>query len=387
MDPLNPSSELVSLTVQVLGTLLFSFVYLFLWRRSGIVYFGLWSIAWVFEALALWFYFRYSTIRYEPWFYAYALCEFVFAVLLMAAAQAGLATRRGNWRVPLRLLLIFPAFLLLVYVIGMRGGSDAYRALHGLVLSSIYFYNFASIGANPGTGVRLFRFSLLCLAAAFLHHAAAFLYLYFTGRTPIWALALPHDRLFDFALQTLLAFSATALWIETQNDRIIDLGGELDRLRRESLTNVELDRLTGLLNQSALAKRMEDVAGFSGVVTVCDMDNFKEINDIYGHLVGDEILRNVGHLLRSSIRQQDEAFRWGGDEFVIVFRNQNRDVARSRMREIENRLRDFRVRGSGSLSISFSWGTAEAAGRPLRETLDEADREMYATKRDRKKTI
>ena len=61
------------------------------------------------------------------------------------------------------------------------------------------------------------------------------------------------------------------------------------------------------------------------------MDNFKDINDRYGHLAGDEILRNIGHLLQASIRHEDEAFRWGGDEFVILFHNQRPEVARKRM--------------------------------------------------------
>jgi GGDEF domain-containing protein len=68
---------------------------------------------------------------------------------------------------------------------------------------------------------------------------------------------------------------------------------------------------------------------------------------------------------------------------VILFQNQNSDVARRRMAEIESRLREFQVRGHGVLPISFSWGTAEAQGRPLREVLDEADRSMYSLKRKR----
>ena len=119
------------------------------------------------------------------------------------------------------------------------------------------------------------------------------------------------------------------------------------------------------------------------MVAVCDMDNFKDVNDRYGHLVGDEILRNIGNLLQASIRHEDEAFRWGGDEFVILFHNQQADVARRRMADIETRLRDFRVRGFGVLPITFSWGTAEASGRRLRDALDEADRNMYALKRSR----
>jgi diguanylate cyclase (GGDEF)-like protein len=113
------------------------------------------------------------------------------------------------------------------------------------------------------------------------------------------------------------------------------------------------------------------------------MDNFKDVNDRFGHLVGNEILRNIGNLLQASIRHEDEAYRWGGDEFVVLFHNQRGEVARKRMAEIENRLRDFRVRGFGVLPISFSWGTAESYGRTLRDALDEADRTMYALKRSR----
>ena len=226
-------------------------------------------------------------------------------------------------------------------------------------------------------GARIFRFSLLVLAAAFFEHAIILLYLFNRGGAPAWAVYLHHETYYDFALHCVMAFAAMAMWSESQIDRLRDLTGELDHLRRERKHTMDLDRLTGLLNQAALSQRVEEPAGFEGVVVVCDMDNFKDINDRYGHLVGDEILRNIGNLLQSSIRHEDEAFRWGGDEFVILFRNQRTDVAVRRMADIESRLRDFRVRGLGILPIRFSWGTADTAGRPLRDALDEADRNMY----------
>src|SRR5206468_8105813 len=123
----------------------------------------------------------------------------------------------------------------------------------------------------------------------------------------------------------------------------------------------DLDGLTGLLNQAALAKRMADNTSFEGVVTVCDMDDFKDVNDRYGHLVGDETLRNIGHLLRSSIRAEDEAFRWGGDEFVILFHNPRAEVARMRMADVENCLCDMQGRGHGVLPYSISWDPGEAS--------------------------
>jgi diguanylate cyclase (GGDEF)-like protein len=177
-----------------------------------------------------------------------------------------------------------------------------------------------------------------------------------------------------------------AMWNESQIDRIRQLAGEVDYLRRESHQRLDLDHLTGLLNQAALSRRVDQPAPFDGVVAVCDMDNFKDVNDRYGHLVGDEILRNIGNLLRSSIRHEDEAFRWGGDEFVILFHNQRTEVANKRMQDISARLLEFRVRGYGVLPITFSWGTAEAGGRLLREALDEADQSMYALKRGKPRT-
>jgi two-component system cell cycle response regulator len=187
----------------------------------------------------------------------------------------------------------------------------------------------------------------------------------------------------DLALKTVLAFSAMAMWIENQNDRVAQIARELDRVRRENAQDGSLDYLTGLLNQDSLRKRVDSDDDFKGVAAVCDLDDFKAINDRFGHVVGDEVLRNVGNLLRSSIRAEDFAYRWGGDEFVVLFSDQETRLAQRRMSEIETRLGDFRVRGYTSLQISFSWGVAEGNGVALKVVLEQADREMYARKRVR----
>jgi diguanylate cyclase (GGDEF)-like protein len=376
--------ELISLTVQVLGACLFCLIFAFLWNRSGVVYFGLWSIAWAADGLALLCHGAYAQAERPFWLYLYALFIFVFAVVLVAAAQAGLSGRKANWKVPLCVLFFFPIFLLAAALLARPERALSYRGLQGIVFAAIYFYNFAVIGGYTGLGGRLFRLSLFLFSLLYVQQAVGFLYFHFAGIAPEWVAYREFNRLAEFLLGAILTFLALAMWIEMQNDRIASIARDLDKLRRESLATQDLDLLTGLLNQSALARRMESTAVFTGVVAVCDMDNFKDVNDRYGHLVGDETLRNIGHLLRSSIRSQDEAFRWGGDEFVILFNNQDQEVARSRMRGIEDRLRAFRVRGYGALAISFSWGTAESAGRPLREVLDEADQQMYTMKRERK---
>jgi diguanylate cyclase (GGDEF)-like protein len=383
MDLANSVADLSSFAIQEAGALLFGLVFLFIWRQSKVVYFGLWAAAWLLRFIAAFFSFELMRTGHAGWLAPYAVFEYAFVIVLISAARAGFASAVKDWRTVLRLIAILPVFVALVWAIGRYASFSAYEATHALVLSSVYGYNMIAVRRNAGAGARVFRFSLLMLTVAFIVHAVVFFSVYHSGAEPGWARFLPREAYYDFALHCVLAFAAMAMWSESQMDRVHELHLELENARRDSARGQELDTLTGLLNQSALARRVEEVSAFHGSVVVCDMDNFKEINDSFGHLIGDEILRNVGNLLHASIRHQDEAFRWGGDEFVILFHDQLADAVSKRMTTLEGRLRNFRVRGAGALPISFSWGATEGAGRPLREALDEADHRMYALKRQR----
>jgi len=178
-----------------------------------------------------------------------------------------------------------------------------------------------------------------------------------------------------------MALVIIAVRLESQKQQLRALNEELSRLRKDAEGQLDLDPLTGLKNRSALAHWMEEQATFDGLVVVSDMDDFKSINDKYGHLVGDEILHGVGKLVRASIRDTDLAFRWGGDEFVIFFHTREAKLVDSRMRKIEEHLASSRIRQHGSLPVHFSWGVTTTAGRPLRESVEEADRLMYESKR------
>jgi diguanylate cyclase (GGDEF)-like protein len=362
--------DFTGLEIEAAGALICVLVFLFLYQQSRMVFFGLWACAWLVRLAASLV--GYQLIQWQNWgsLAAYAVAGYTFAIVLIAAATraaiAGSVPGRKRWPTPLRLVSLLPPVVAVLLSSGWPSRLEAYHTAQGLLLSLVYFYNFLMLRAHRGIGASVFRVSLLLLAAV-----------------PVWERALDHATYYEAALGCVLALGAMAMWGESQVHRIRDLLTELDHVRREISHRIDLDRLTGLFNQSALAARIEACLIFEGVVAVCDMDNFKEINDRYGHLIGDEILRHIGHLLQSSIRQEDEAFRWGGDEFVVLFHHQPRGVAGGRMAEIEARLREFQVRGFGVLPISFSWGTADGGGRPLREALDEADRLMYQRKRSR----
>jgi diguanylate cyclase (GGDEF)-like protein len=384
MDPAGMIPDWTGFLIQEIGTVLFGAVFLYLYGQSRAVYFGLWSAAWGLRLMAglCGFALLRASAR-AGWLAAYATFEFAFVIVLVAAARAGFASSFKDWRTVLRLIAILPIFVALAFALGWYSHAEGYELTDALAVATAYIYNFFLLGHQAGRGGRAFRVVLLALAVAYLAKAGLTICLVHLGAAPSWARHLLYETHYEFILNSVLAYCAMAMWGETEMDRLRDLSGEIDHLRRESQQNFALDHLTGLLNQAALARRVDEPPPFEGVVAVCDMDNFKDINDRYGHLTGDEILRNIGHLLHASIRHEDEAFRWGGDEFVLLFHNQQLAVANKRMTAIEARLHDFRVRGVGVLPISFSWGTADAHGRALRDALDEADHNMYAFKRQR----
>jgi diguanylate cyclase (GGDEF)-like protein len=172
--------------------------------------------------------------------------------------------------------------------------------------------------------------------------------------------------------------------LENQKEQLRVLNEELTRLRKQAVGQLDHDPLTGLMNRSALSRWIDEEHGFEGLLVVCDMDDFKVLNELFGHLVGDEILHGVGHLIASSVRDEDLAFRWGGDEFVLFFRTCDKPLVESRMTGIEERLKTFHIRHHGQTAIRFSWGIASTTGRPLRDSLAEADRLMYESKRARR---
>lgn len=170
------------------------------------------------------------------------------------------------------------------------------------------------------------------------------------------------------------------------------LSGTVDRITLErKLRNLAIhDPLTGTFNrnffQIALnrekrrAERYNSNIGFLMV----DIDNFKEINDLYGHLTGDKILREVASFLSSSIRESDYLIRYGGDEFLLILIETGQTAALVRERIINNsKLAEKTTHLIGSpvtISIGYSHWNADSV-ISIRETLAEADRKMYEHKK------
>lgn len=165
--------------------------------------------------------------------------------------------------------------------------------------------------------------------------------------------------------------------------------GELEEINRELHALTIRDPLTGAFNRRYLGQRLADALALAvrGVqplgVMICDIDDFKRINDTFSHAVGDEVLRAVAGVLMRSVRQSDVVARFGGEEFVVLFPAATLRQAAAASEKVCRLVRevDWNAVHPG-LAVTLSAGVA-AAGRASTADalLAEADRRLYAAKR------
>jgi len=161
-------------------------------------------------------------------------------------------------------------------------------------------------------------------------------------------------------------------------------------LKRQSIT----DDLSGLFNQrhffSQVAREMARAKRYGaelGLVCI-DLDGFKLANDRMGHLKGDQIIRTIGALLKSGLRESDQAFRYGGDEFMLLLPNTGREHAvqlANRIQGMFNSACEYspEFNNDNGIVISMSIGISTGFGdEPVDYFVQRADMAMYQAKQD-----
>ena len=194
---------------------------------------------------------------------------------------------------------------------------------------------------------------------------------------------LRHLQVFAFVLATLnFMVLLYSLW-----RRMCALHGRQEKLRRQA----EKDQLTGLPNRVSLVRRLQaaidrmQMAESGLVVAFLDLDNFKPVNDIYGHVVGDSVLRLTAKRLRSRLRHSDLIARHGGDEFVVVLEDVSSvESVEPVLQELVAALAEpIRLEDGPAVQLGVSVGAVlvEAADVSPEQLLHAADQLMYRTKR------
>lgn len=142
----------------------------------------------------------------------------------------------------------------------------------------------------------------------------------------------------------------------------------------------QLDALTGLLNQNSYLNRTIEMRRSGGVLVVFDVDDFKQINDRYGHLQGDICLAEIGRCIKKAYARSGYCYRTGGDEFCVLMENADREAqcAQEFVRQLEQR------RKAVDFLPTVSFGSAPFLGEDVLAVKNRADREMYRYKKARK---
>jgi diguanylate cyclase (GGDEF)-like protein/putative nucleotidyltransferase with HDIG domain len=184
------------------------------------------------------------------------------------------------------------------------------------------------------------------------------------------------------------AFSADHLRILLAVSSKIALSVENALKYQQAEDSATTDYLTGLPNARSLFVHLSrELArcrrtGTALAVMVCDLDNFKQINDLYGHLEGDNLLKDFAGHLKESCRGYDYVARMGGDEFVIVAPGMNPEAASEKSSRLNQLAIEAGRKIAGRNLVALSVGTAFCPqdGFDVERLLAEADRRMYSMK-------
>ncbi|SEQ24428.1 GGDEF domain-containing protein [Giesbergeria anulus] len=150
----------------------------------------------------------------------------------------------------------------------------------------------------------------------------------------------------------------------------------------------ERDALTGLYNRKTFDEQFARHSSSGGPdddpdkagqwLAVIDIDHFKQVNDRFGHLYGDEVLILVANVLRSSFRSHDRIFRFGGEEFVVLLRSTSLEDARSAFNRFREAVQEYPFPQVGQVTVSLGFINA-GQGSPV-EILGQADQALYYAK-------
>ncbi|MEP3563855.1 MAG: diguanylate cyclase, partial [Marinobacter sp.] len=155
-----------------------------------------------------------------------------------------------------------------------------------------------------------------------------------------------------------------------------------EQLAKLSMT----DRLTGLLNrgtwENLVDAEFERYGRYGQTTTLVmfDIDHFKSVNDTYGHLAGDDVIRHTAQVTRDSIRQSDSAGRYGGEEFGLILPETDAENARILCERIRETIAQSTVNTTaGDIQYTISMGIAQLGGEPenYMQWMQEADKALY----------
>ncbi len=340
----------------------------------------LWALAWVCDAAAIFTVFLYAFFLRRPMVPTatgiYAAAKTLFALLLIVGTRNHLRRGVGFWLRPR-----YAAYIAIAWgvAMGTLGGrmvrvQIAEMFMVGLVMTSAGIWVLRS---PRGERSRWLGIGFLAEGLLFLHYVVALGPQLWGG--PILLEYARYGSFLDAVAELLIALAS----LVALQDRIVEdlrytndeLVASQERLRQL----IDLDPLTSLMNRRGFRREVARQESTGAAIVFLDINDFKAINDRFGHSAGDACLKRVARSLTQCFRLDDALFRWGGDEFLVMAPGLDIEGAGRRVAQLCAML----AQPEGDTPVcELAVGVALlAAGGDASAALHEADARMYIDKR------
>ncbi len=281
-------------------------------------------------------------------------------------------TKTRKWRIPSVVVILYAIFILFPFLWFSTGGATG-STMPFVVLIGIFV-----VVAFKGR----FRLTILMITIAMFMTFSMLeiryprIYVPYPSREA-HMIDLTIGMFLSYTVSVYLAYQVLGSYIKSKRET----EALVQRLEYSSIT----DGLTGIYNRRYLTmcineemrKSYDD--GSDLALCIMDIDHFKAINDTYGHVYGDEVLVRLSECARELMSDNEVFGRYGGEEFVIIFKNSGLVPAIRKMDEIMNRIRSLKWRGDLHVTISAGLSVYHK-GLNFSKFLENADKNLYVAK-------
>lgn len=221
------------------------------------------------------------------------------------------------------------------------------------------------------------------------------LYCYCMVRAPLYPATFTPPfqdfiHLFNIVVALIPLYVFSSFYTQTSKESVTRLSEKNDSLRQ--LAN--LDPLTGLFNRRYMYAKMDkafadyEEMGRNFSVIISDIDDFKNVNDTYGHDCGDLVLKAIPAALRSCLREGDAICRWGGEEILILIENSTFENALRIGQSLKSAIEKMRVSFNDiEIGVTMTFGVSSTPAQSIAEMVSEADCNLYTGKRSGKNCV
>lgn len=341
-----------------------------------------WAIAWGLDAIALLavFFIAWNWgILPDPYIHQlyvlYGISKTLFALFLLVGLlqyrRLTLLLGRPFRYWVLAGTLIWGAFLWLV----CSDPVEIQLAVYVVVGGSFLTVSIQTLRFARRRGSRIVGTVLLIHGALFTHHALSLLPSLWGGPIPVY---MSHVSFVDAVSEFLVGLGCVMAVGWRMMDEMQVANRSLEQAHRALRNLVDADPLTGLANRRKLRDYVDGLSEERGTLVYLDLDQFKMINDGWGHGAGDDCLCRVAQALRKAFRPEDGLFRIGGDEFLVIIPGLKESDARIRIQRMRDMLAMPDERG---IPLHVSVGISSFGElMSLDEALEKADDAMYRDK-------